>query len=127
MDVQTGLKFTVSLLLMGAAGCMNPGYQTLHPPGFSSTALRNKLHRQELIDSEMSQLTGEFITSSAPLPASESRKKSRERASHSRDWPKLAGPQNDQSIGNGGSEELKPRTDIRFSGWPDTRNGPRFQ
>jgi len=63
MDVYIGRGAAVCFAVMMSLGCMNPGYQTLHPPGFSSTALKVQEHRRGLTEYEFAQLTGEQIPS----------------------------------------------------------------
>lgn len=65
MDVSLSCRCTIVVCLIYTAGCMNPGYQTLHPPGFSSTALRVDRHRRNLSDLEFAQLIGQPIPESA--------------------------------------------------------------
>ena len=64
MDVSLSCRCTIAVCLICTAGCMNPGYQTLHPPGFSSTALRVDRHRRNLSDLEFAQLIGQPIPES---------------------------------------------------------------
>lgn len=58
MDVSLTRRAFLAASLLTAAGCMNPGYQTLYPPGFSNTALRVERHRRHLSDAEYAQLIG---------------------------------------------------------------------
>ncbi len=132
MDVSLSCRcaFVASMLL--TVGCMNPGYQTLFPPGFSSTALRNKRHQSELDDVEFAQLLGQPLPkSSLTDPATaQMAKRSRNSGSHwNKGYEYLAKEQQKQAPAT--SPQPSATANLRerptFTGWRDQSADTRTQ
>lgn len=126
MDVSVWRKVSIGCTTMIAAGCMNPGYQTLHPPGFSRTALKVQEHQRELTQAEMEQLMG---TQLEGMPQEARKSKETEQAKRSRDsgayWaPGYAALAKSQEAAEAAHEREEERLAAEpqrpsFSGWAE--------
>ncbi|MCA9097460.1 MAG: hypothetical protein KDA36_03705 [Planctomycetaceae bacterium] len=132
MDVSLSCRCTIVVCLICTAGCMNPGYQTLHPPGFSSTALRVDRHRRNLSDLEFAQLIGQPIPESTltdPGKAQMAKRTSNTGSHWTKGYEYLAKSQ--QEVPAVSDPQPTATATVRerptFTGWREPENGPRLK